>query len=165
MAAEEATHAGDHAAEAGGAFPPFDASLFASQLVWFVISFGALYVLLSRLVLPQISAVLARRASAISGDLEQAAKKSAAAEDARAAMEKAIAKARAESRAMIDKARAEVQAKLGAEQELAEARLTTRVHAAEAQVNAARAKALAEVPAMADALARDIADKLAGARA
>ncbi len=171
MAAEPAAETGHVAAdaaahgEAGSAFPPFDPTTFASQLVWFAISFVVLYFILSRLVLPRIGAVLARRASAISGDLEQAAKKSAAAEQARAGMEKAIAKARADARAMVEKARAEVQAKLGAEQEAAGARLETRIHAAEAQVNAARAKALADVPAIAEALARDIADKLAGARA
>ncbi|MEQ1709696.1 MAG: hypothetical protein ABL864_15330 [Terricaulis sp.] len=163
-AADAAAHGGEPAAE-GGAFPPFDASLFASQLVWFALTFGALYFVLSRFVLPQISDVLAKRAAVIASDLDQAAKKSAAAEEARAAMEKATAKARGEARAMIEKARAEMQAKLATEQEQAETRLVARIGAAEAKVDAARAKALAEVPSIAEALARDIADKLAGAHA
>ncbi len=163
-AAEAAAQAGEHAAE-GGAFPPFDASLFASQLVWFAVTFAALYFALSRWVLPQISAVLSKRAGAISRDLDAAAKQSAAAEDARVAMERAKAKARADARAMIDKARAEVQAKLNAEQAQTEARLVERICAVEARVDAARTKALAEIPALAEVLARDIADKFAPAAA
>lgn len=160
--AADAAHgaaAGGH--EAGGAFPPFDASLFASQLVWFVLTFGALYFLLSRVILPQIAGVLAKRAGTIRSDLDEAAQKSAAAEAARVDMEKAVAKARADARAMVDAARADVMAKLGAEQEAAEARLAAKIAEAEAKVEAERKKALAEVPALAETLARDIADKFA----
>jgi F-type H+-transporting ATPase subunit b len=161
--ADAAAHGGEHGAAA--AFPPFDASLFASQLVWFAITFIALYFIVSRFILPKVSTVLAQRAATVKGDLDAAAIQGAAAEDARAAMEKATAKARADARAMVDAARADVQAKLNAEQEQAETRLAARIQGAEAKVNEARAKALGEVPALAETLARDIADKLAPARA
>jgi F0F1-type ATP synthase membrane subunit b/b' len=49
---------------------------------------------------------------------------------------------------------------LAAEQAAADARLADRISTAEARVNEARAKALAEVPGIADSLARDIAAKL-----
>lgn len=162
-AATAAAHGGEHAAGGGGAFPPFDAALFSSQLIWFALTFGVLYLFVSRFVLPRVGGVLEKRAGAISGDLDQAAQKSAAAEAARATMEKAVAKARADARAMIDAARADMTAKLTAEQEAAETRLAAKIDAAEAKVNEARAKALAEIPAMAETLARDIADKLAPA--
>ena len=150
-------------AEAATPFPPFDASLFPSQLFWFALSFVALYLILSRFVLPKVGATLAARAGAIEGDLDQAAQKSAQAERARVSMEKEVAKARADARAMVDAARAEVQAQLNAEQEAAEARIVERIRAAEARVDGAKQKALAEVPALADGLARDIADRLAPA--
>ncbi len=148
---------GDHAAT----FPPFDSSLFSSQLIWFAITFSALYFIVSRFILPSVSAVLEKRAATVSGDLEAAAQKSAAAEEARTQAEKASAKARAEARAMIDAARADMTAKLTAEQEAAETRLAAKITTAEAKVAEARAKALAEVPAIAETLARDIAEKLA----
>lgn len=151
-----AAHGGEHAAS----FPPFDTSLFPSQLLWFAITFAALYYIVSKFIIPSVSGVQAKRAGVISSDLDTASQKSAAAEHAREAMEKASAKARADARAMIDDARADVQAKLSAEQESAEQRLAAKIEAAEKQVNDARAKALAEIPAIADALARDIADKL-----
>jgi F-type H+-transporting ATPase subunit b len=149
-----------HGAEGATAFPPFDPSLFPSQIVWFVLSFVALYLILARYLLPRIGATLERRESAIAGDLESAAQKSAEAESAREAMERAVAKARADARALVDAARAEVTAKLNAEQEAADARLAERISAAEARIDAAKQKALSEVPTLADGLARDIADKI-----
>jgi F-type H+-transporting ATPase subunit b len=154
-----------HGEAPSGGFPPFDPTLFASQLVWFALSFIALYLILARLVLPTIGGVLQMRAATISGDLDQAAQKSAEAEAARTAMDKAVAKARADARAMVDAARAETQAQLNAEQEAAEARLATRIQAEEAKVDAARKKALADVPGEAEKLARDIVEKLAPANA
>lgn len=166
MAAEDIhTEAAAHGGEAAGAFPPFDAALFPSQLIWFALTFGALYVVVSRFIVPKVAHVLAKRAGTIKGDLDAAAQKSAAADDARTAMEKAAAKARAEARALVEAARADVAAKLNAEQEQAEARLATRIGEAEAKLDAARVKALAEVPALADTLARDIADRLVPAKA
>ncbi|QGZ95787.1 F0F1 ATP synthase subunit B family protein [Terricaulis silvestris] len=161
--AVEAAHgAADTAAHgASGGFPPFDALTFGTQLFWFAVTFVLLYLVVSRFVLPTVGGVLAKRAGTIAGDLDQAAQKSAAAEEARVSMERAIAKARADARSMIEAARTDVMAKLNAEQEAAEKRLTDRIATAEASVDAARKKALAEVPAIADQLARDIADKIA----
>jgi len=163
-AALGAAEAGAHGGEAAGAFPPFDITLFASQLIWFAITFTLLYLVVSRFVLPRVASVLERRAGAVKHDLDQAAQKSADAEEARVTMERAIAKARADARAMIEAARADITAKLTAEQEAVEKRLAERIAAAEGRVEAARQKALAEVPAIAEALAREIADKLTPSR-
>ncbi len=162
-AADTAAHGGDHAASGG--FPPFDPLTFGTQLFWFALTFVLLYIVVSRFVLPRVGGVLAARAGTIASDLDQAAQKSAAADEARSSMERAVAKARADARGMIDAARADMQAKLNAEQEAAEKRLAERISTAEARVDAARQKALGEVPGIADALARDIADKIAPAGA
>jgi F-type H+-transporting ATPase subunit b len=165
--AAEAAHGAANAAghgEASGGFPPFEASLFATQLFWFAITFLLLYLVVSRFVLPRVGSVLERRAGAVKSDLDEAAQKSADAEEARVTMERAIAKARSDARAMIEAARADMTAKLTAEQEAAEKRLAERIAAAEGRVDAARQKALSEVPALAEGLAREIADKLTPGR-
>lgn len=161
-AADAAAHGGEHTAS--GAFPPFDALTFGTQLFWFALTFIALYLVVSRFVLPRVGSVLERRAGTMKHDLDQAAQKSADAEEARVTMERAIAKARADARAMVEAARADITAKLTAEQEAAETRLAERIAVAEGRVEAARQKALGEVPALAEALARDITEKLAPSR-
>jgi F-type H+-transporting ATPase subunit b len=165
-AAADAGHgAADAAAHgASGGFPPFDPLTFGTQLFWFVLTFVVLYLVVSRFVLPSVGSVLERRAGAVKSDLDQAAQKSADAEEARVTMERAIAKARADARAMVEAARADITAKLTAEQEAAEKRLAERIAAAEGRVDAARQKALSEVPALAEGLAREIADKLTPSR-
>lgn len=111
-AAHGAADAAAHGGEAGGAFPPFDASTFGTQLFWFALTFIALYLVVSRFVLPRVGSVLERRAGAVKSDLDQAAQRSADAEEARVTMERAIAKARSDARAMIEAARADITAKL-----------------------------------------------------
>jgi F-type H+-transporting ATPase subunit b len=155
-AAEAAAHGGEHA----GAFPPFDATLFAHQLVWFALIFGALYLILSRVALPRVAAVLERRAATVQGDLEAAHKASEAAEAARVAGEQARAKAHAEARKLIDDMRAEGAKTLAEEQAKADAVLADKAAAAETRIDAARAQALSNVQAMADSLSRDIVAKL-----
>lgn len=155
-AAADAAHGGAHEAS----FPPFDATLFASQLVWFAITFGVLYFVLSRFVLPKVQTVLDNRAATLKGDLDAAAAESAAAEAARVEMERTSASARAEARRMIDEERAAASAALAADQAKADAELAAQGAAAEKRIADTRGKAMADVSALADDLARDIVQRL-----
>lgn len=152
--------AGGHGAEASGAFPPFDLSLFSSQLFWFALTFGALYFVLAKVALPKVGSVLAKRAGTIQGDLDAAAQKSADADAARTGMEQATAKARNDARTMIEAQRAAVTAELAEEQAKAEAALNDRTGVAEARIAKARASALAEVDTLAADLAADIVRRI-----
>ena len=53
-------------------FPPFDASTFASQLVWLALTFVALYLLMSRVALPRVGAIIEDRRQRVAGDLAEA---------------------------------------------------------------------------------------------
>lgn len=162
----EAAHgAADAAGHSAGAFPPFDASLFAHQLIWFAIAFGVLYWLMSNVALPRVAAVLEKREATVKGDLDVAASAGASAESAREAAEKARAQAHAEARKLIDDMRTKAQAELAVEQAKAEETLAARGAAAAERINSARAKALSEVDGMASDLARDIVAKLGPAGA
>ena len=55
------------------AFPPFESSTFASQLVSLVIAFVALYIIVSRIALPRVGAVIDARQNKIEGDLARSA--------------------------------------------------------------------------------------------
>jgi len=50
-------------------FPPFDASTFPAQILWFFIAFGLLYWFMSKRALPQIGAVIENRKARIARDL------------------------------------------------------------------------------------------------
>lgn len=171
MASEAAPHgaeAGAHGAAHGAAhasFPPFDATLFSHQLIWFAISFGILYFLMSRVALPAVAKVLEERKHTIQTDLDSAAGTSEEAETAKAEAERATAEARAGARKLVDDMRAEINAVLVDERAKAEAVLVERVAAAEKRINAARAEALASVDGIATDLSKEVVAKLAGAAA
>jgi F-type H+-transporting ATPase subunit b len=164
MAAEAAQ--GGHGAEAGGhaagAFPPFDASLFPHQLFWFALTFGALYLVLSRIVLPQVASVLDRRAEKIRADLDSAARQSEAAEAARNEMERTQADSRAQARALVDRLRAAAQEELAADQARVERELSEQAQGEEARIAQTRARALAHIETIAGELAEEIVARVAG---
>src|SRR6476620_5169469 len=58
----------------GGAFPPFEPTYFASQLVSLLIAFVALYIIVSRFALPRVGGTIEARQNAIESDLGQAQK-------------------------------------------------------------------------------------------
>ena len=57
------------AAESGG-MPQLDPEFWISQIFWLTITFGTLYVVLSKLILPKISANLEMRKSQIQENIE-----------------------------------------------------------------------------------------------
>ena len=89
-------HGGDHA-EVG--FPPFETETFGGQLFWLIVTFAALYTLMSKLVLPRPGGILEGRRQAIARDLDEAAAMKTRAEEAGAAYEKSLAEARARAQA------------------------------------------------------------------
>src|SRR3984957_8696506 len=94
--------------EAGGGhpvFPPFDASTFPSQILWFAICFGALYVAMSKFALPQVGAVIENRKARIAKDLNDAAAMQQQADAAAKAHEKTLADARGKAQGVAQEAR------------------------------------------------------------
>ena len=61
-----------HADESHGVFPPFDPATFPSQLLWLAITFGALYLVMSRVALPRLGGILENRKALIDADLAAA---------------------------------------------------------------------------------------------
>ena len=60
-------------AESGG-MPQLNPEFWISQVFWLTLTFGTLYVVLSKLILPKISANLESRKSQISDNIEAAVK-------------------------------------------------------------------------------------------
>ena len=59
---------GTQAPAPAASFPPFDQSTFVPQLIWLALTFGFLYVALSRFLLPRITDVIDARQDGIARD-------------------------------------------------------------------------------------------------
>jgi F-type H+-transporting ATPase subunit b len=109
------TH-GSTAAEGGhGGLPQLDSSHYPSQLLWLAISFGLLYLLLSRVLLPKVESALARRRHQIEADLGDARQLQKQSQDVAAAYEAALAEARGKASGIAGDMRAKLTAEVDAE--------------------------------------------------
>jgi F-type H+-transporting ATPase subunit b len=147
----EAHGGGEH-----GAFPPFDPATWGSQLLWLVVTFGALFYLMKRVALPRVAAILENRSSRIAGDLAAAGRLKEETDAAIAAHEQALAEARQNAHAIAQQARDKAKAEIDADRARTEAALREKLEAAEARIAEVKERALAEV----DAIARDAAEAM-----
>lgn len=149
-------------ASGSGGFPPFQSETFLSQLVWLAITFGLLYWLMSKFVLPQIGAIIDERRERIARDLDEAQALKAESEAAGAAYEKALADARANAQAIAGEQHARASAESEERRKRLEAELAARLQAAEAQIAASKAKAMESVRGIAIDAVPAIVSQLTG---
>jgi F-type H+-transporting ATPase subunit b len=158
----------DPAAAAGGAssgLPQFDASQWPGQMVWVLVIFAVLYVLFSRVFVPNIGETIAEREDKIAGDIAAARrlKEEAEAQAKAAAAEMTAARERAQKLAADAKAEAKSSA---ARQRAEEAgRLAKGFADAEARIAAARDGAMQHVRSIAAETAVAMISRLTGAPA
>ena len=166
MATEHDGHTAGTQAHGGAAhsdvFPPFDTNHFSSQLVWLAITFGALYLLMSRIALPRVAAILKDRQDTISGDLDYSVTLQKQAEEAGVRCDELLANARTRAQAMAEEthirlAEEAVEARKALEDDLKE-----RLASAEARISAAKARAMHTVEEIAAEAATAIVQQLSG---
>lgn len=142
--------------------PQFDPSSFAGQIFWLIVTFGLLYVLMSRIALPRISEVLEERSERIANDLEHAERLRKEAESVIEQYEAALAKARGEASSVIGQANQEIAQATAARQAEFDKHLDGRIGEAEKRITAARDEAMAQVRDIAVEASRAVADRLIG---
>lgn len=156
-AAEGAVHA------AGGAsFPPFDASTFPSQLLWLAITFGLLYYLMSKMIIPRIGGIIEDRRDRIANDLAEAERLKSETENAIASYEQALTEAKNKAHAIAQETRDQLTAELDEKRAEIDADLAHKAETAEARINEVRDSAMAEVGGIASDVAETIVAKLIG---
>ena len=153
---------GIEAAEHGGGLPQLDASTFPSQIFWLIVSFLALYWLLSRKALPRVGEILEARQGRIAADLDRAAALRNEAEEALRKHEAVVAEAQARAAAQLK----ETQDRLTAEAAKRQAELDAQLHAklaeAEGRIGAAKDAALAQIQGVAAEVAKAAVQRLTG---
>jgi len=160
VTAAEDAHGGEH--DASGAFPPFDPTHFASQIFWLLISFGALYFLMSRWILPRIGGIIEERRDRIEDDLDTARQISSEADETRSAYEQALADARARAHSLAADAKDAMDVEIAAETAEVDAAISAKSDEAEKTLSQARTKALAEVRNIAATTAAELANQIGG---
>jgi len=145
-----------------GAFPPFQKDTFASQLLWLVIAFVALYLLMAKVALPRIGAIMAARRDCVADDLAQANRYKQEAETALAAYEKALAEARGRAQGVAGEARERLQRETEATRRALEEKLNAKLGEAERAIAASKNAALANVRVIAVEAAAAIVEQLIG---
>jgi len=145
-----------------GVFPPFDPATFPSQLLWLAITFGALYLLMSKIALPRIGSILENRKGIIDADLAAADASRQKTDAAIAAYEAALAAARSKAQGIANESREAIQADLAAKRSAVEADLSAKVSAAEARISATKTEALTHVDEIATETAQTVVTQLVG---
>lgn len=143
-------------------YSPFDMTYFAPHVFWLVLSFGVLFLMLWKVILPRLASTLEERKDRIAADLDQAARMKADAEAAEHAYETALADSRAKAHNIAAETRAKMDAEVSSEVEAAEAEFAKRQQAAEVDIRAATEKALGAVESIAADATSDIITRLTG---
>ena len=146
--------------EGAGGFPPFEQWHYPSQLFWLFLTFGGLYFVLSRIVLPRLSNNLERRSDTIADDLDEAAKLNEQAEEAKRELELNLAKARSGARETVAEAEAEMADEIASETRRADAELESKLEKAEARIQELRTEAMDNVQTVATEATQAILEKL-----
>ena len=126
-------------------FPPFDSSTFASQILWFAITFALLYYLMAKVALPRIAGILEDRRDRIASDLDLADSLKQDSEEALAGYEKALGEARIRASALADGARDGAKQAAAAKRAVINSSLGDKFDAAERRIGEIKSKALADV--------------------
>ncbi len=144
------------------AFPPFDPATFSSTLVWLALTFGALYLIMSRLALPRVHDILHNRSEKIRGDLGAAFKMREEANVAVAAYDKTLAEAKARSQALAQETRLRVKQEQDTKRLALESELNAKLQTAETQIAERKASAMASVSQIATEAAAAIIQHITG---
>ena len=140
----------------------FSNPLLVSQVIWGAIIFAAFYWLVSRRGLPQVDAVLEKRALTIGADLEAARHSKQSADAAVAELTEARRRAFAESQAAIAAATAKAKAESEVRTREVNERLDRQLADSEARIGQARVAAMASLQDLATDTAEAVFARITG---
>ncbi len=167
-AADAATEAAGHTAEAAGhaaesaGMPQLDFSTFPNQIFWLVVALIVIYLVLSRIALPRIGGVLADRQRTITGDIAAAEDLKAKAIAAEKAYNQALADARVEAARIVAETRSEIQKDLDAATAKADAEISAKAAESARHIEEIRAGAMEAVKTVAKDTAAALVSALGG---
>ena len=150
------------AAESGG-MPQLNPEFWISQIFWLTITFGILYVVLSKLILPKISANLEIRKSQISDNVEAAENHGKESEIKIAEYKKKVQNSRNEAKSYFKQAREELLKNINLKKNSLENELNEEIQKAESEIKELRDRAPEKINKIAVETSADLLQQLIGA--
>ena len=149
------------AAENGG-MPQLDPEFWISQIFWLTITFGFLYLVLSKFILPKISSNLELRKSQIQENIEAAEKKRESSEAKLKEYEEIIFKSKLEAKNIFKDVREKVIKDINSKKEILDKQINDEINDAEKEIETLKNVAAEKINKIAIETSSDILKKLIG---
>ena len=149
-------------AESGG-MPQLNPEFWVSQIFWLIITFGVLYVVLSKLILPKIRSNLELRKSQISDNIEAAEKQREDSESKIKEYNEIISKSKTEGKNIFNQAREKALKDINIKKDLLEKQIDDEIKKVEEEINKLRLEAPTKINKIAIETSSELIKKLIGA--
>ena len=153
-----------YAAESGG-MPQLDPEFWFSQIFWLVITFGVLYLILSKIVLPKISDNLETRKSQVLENLEIAEKQRNQSEAKLKEFDNIILKSKIEAKNLFNESRKKLLDDINSKKQKLEEEIDKEVKIVESEINELKNKSPEKINKIAIETSADIINQLIGVNA
>ena len=153
-----------HAGESGG-MPQLDPEFWFSQIFWLVITFGILYLVLSKIVLPKISDNLETRKSQVLENLEIAEKQRNQSEAKLKEFDNIILKSKIEAKNLFNESRKKLLDDINSKKQKLEEEIDKEVKIVESEINELKNKSPEKINKIAIETSADIINQLIGVNA
>ena len=149
------------AAESGG-MPQLNPEFWISQIFWLTLTFGILYIVLSKLILPKISANLELRKSQIQENIEAAEKQRESSEAKLKEYDDIISKSKLEANNIFKEARENVLKEINTKKETLDKQIDEEIKKVEQEINLLRKGASEKINKIAIETTSELLVKLIG---
>ena len=150
------------ASESGG-MPQLNPEFWISQIFWLTLTFGILYLVLSKLVLPKISANLELRKSQIQENIEAAEKQRESSDNKIKEYDKIILKSKVEAKNIFKNTREKVIQDINAKKDILDKQIGEEVKKAEQEIAILKKSAPEKINKIAIETSSELLKKLIGA--
>ncbi len=150
------------AAESGG-MPQLNPEFWISQIFWLTLTFGTLYIILSKLILPKISANLELRKSQIQENIEAAEKQRKESETKLKEYDEIILKSRLKANDIFKDSREKVIKDINIKKEALDKQIDEEIKKVEKEINQLKETSPEKINKIAIEISSDILKKLIGA--
>ena len=150
------------AAESGG-MPQLNPEFWVSQIFWLVLTFGIMYLVLSKLILPKISNNLESRKSQILENIEAAEKQREDSETKLKEYDQIILKSKTEANSMFNQAREKAIKDINAKRDVLDKQIDDEISKAEEEIQALKDNAPDKINKIAIDTSSELLQKLIGA--